>query len=100
MHRFHRWREVLLATTDEESVRRVMRDYAGTLAPVVPSLPEDCQRALKEDDIQSAAVTLLQSEVRFDGPDEVRKLLHEIAHTYAAAALRLTALNRGPVPTP
>ena len=98
MHRFHRWRDVLLATHDEASVRRVVSDYAGTLDPtVVGALPEDCQKALKDTDIQSAAVALLQCEMRFKGVDEMRDLLHEIAHTYAAAALRLTALNRGRV---
>lgn len=99
MHRFHRWRDVLLATPDEASVRRVVGEYAGTLDPsVVSALPEDCQRALKEPDIQAAAVALLHCEMRFQGSDEVRALLHEIAHTYAAASLRLTALNRGPIP--
>ena len=95
MHRFHRWRDVLLATSDEASVRRVISQYAGTLDPIVVSaLPEDCQRALKDTDIQSAAVALLHCEMRFNGSDEVRAVLHEIAHTFAAASLRLTSLHR------
>ena len=73
-----------------------MREYVTVLDPsIVASLPADCQAALQDPDIQSAAVALLQCELRFAGGDEMQQLLHEIAHTYAAAAIRLTAINKG-----
>jgi hypothetical protein len=96
MYSFHKWLEALLTTVDEESIKSVMRDYRDTLErTVLKLLPGDCQQALKEPDIQAAAVALLHCEMRFKGSEDVRELLHEIAHTYAAAALRVTALHRG-----
>ena len=75
-----------------------MRDYLSVLEPrTLELLPPECQAALKERDIQSAAVSLLHCEMRFSGSDELRQLLHEIAHTYAAASTRITAINKGPL---
>ena len=74
-----------------------MREYVTVIDPLVlAELPEDCQTALRDSDLQAAAVTLLHCEMRFTGSDEMRQLLHEIAHTYAAASIRLTAISKGP----
>lgn len=98
MHRFQRWRDIIQGVRDEDSLRRTLRDYVATVGPaVISTLPPDCQRALADDDIQAAAVTLLQSELAFNGEQVIAELLHEIAHTYAAASVRLTRLNREPL---
>ena len=101
MHRFQRWREFLQKAHTEEEVDRVMRDYVATLTPeVIGLLPQACQDALREADLQAAAVALLHCEMGFKGPDSMVAILHEIAHTYAAASTRLTAIRREPFPGP
>ena len=100
MHRFQRWRQILQEAFTEEAVGRVMRDYVATVTPeVIGLLPESCRQALRDPDIQAAAVTLLQCELGFNGPETIAAVLHEIAHTYAAASTRLTALQREPLGT-
>jgi hypothetical protein len=99
MHRFQRWRQILQEAHTEEAIVSVMRDYVATLTPEVVSLfPENCQQALRDPDIQSAAVALLQCELSFKGPETITGVLHEIAHTYAAASTRLTAIKREVTP--
>ena len=97
MHRFQRWRDVLQVAPNTATVGRIVDDYVDTIAPLFESLPAECQRALtKPIDVQGAAVTLLQAELSYDGSDDVRDALHEIAHTLAAASGRLTSLHGGP----
>ena len=95
MHRFQKWREALQLAPDADTVEGVVRDYVEAIWSVVGVLPEDCGRVLLQPDlnIQSAAVTLLQAELRASGDEEQRALLHEIAHTFAAAAVRMTLLH-------
>jgi hypothetical protein len=61
------------------------------------ALPPDCQSALKDPDLQAAAVTLLHCEVNFKGATETGELLHEIAQTFAVASTRITRLARHPI---
>jgi hypothetical protein len=97
MDRFLQWREVLQLAPDIKTVEAIMRDYAEALGPVVGTLPEDCQRALRgEADVQATAVVLLQEELRFGGSEEARAVLHEIAYTFASAAVRITLLYSRP----
>jgi len=97
MHRFQRWRDVLQVAPNTATVGGIVDDYVATIAPLFDALPAECQRALtKPIDVQASAVTLLQAELSFNGPDEVRDALHEIAHTFAAASGRLTSLHGGP----
>jgi hypothetical protein len=95
MHRFQKWREALQLAPDANTVQGIVRDYVEAIRPIVGVLPEDCGRVLLQSElnIQSAAVTLLQAELRATGDDEQRALLHEIAHTLAAAAVRITLLH-------
>lgn len=97
MHRFARWREALQAAHTEQDVRKALEAYVATLAPVLGVLPEDVRSALDSDDIQGSAVTLLQAEMRQRETDELSQLLHEIAHTYAAASVRLAKIRREPL---
>lgn len=101
LHRFQKWREALQLAPNARAVQGIVRDYVEAIGPLLGVLPADCVRMLLQDnlDIQAAAVTLLQCELRFDGPEQDRALLHEIAHTLAAAAVRITLLHpRLPVP--
>lgn len=99
MHRFKRWRDALQATPNAEAVVRVIRDYITALpSEVVDALPEDCAGALAVEsamDVQAAAVTLLHCELGYAGEPGTGDVLHEIAHTLAVAAMRLTSLGGG-----
>jgi hypothetical protein len=99
MHRFQKWRDALQVAPNTTSVNKVVVEYVATLAPFMDILPPECRKALltKPVDIQAAALTCLQAELCFDGPDELRDALHEIAHTLAAASGRITSLHRGPL---
>ena len=90
MHRFQRWRAAINEARDTQAVERVVRDYVATLNPVWNAMPEECRGALTDPDIQGAAVTLLRCELAYHGPSDVAELLHEVAHTFAAAATRLS----------
>ena len=98
MHRFFRWRERLQAAKDEKEIRAVIAEYLLTLEHgVVKAMPEPCQAALADGEVQECAVALLQAELMFDGPEEMRELLHEAAHTFAAASVRLSRLRMEPI---
>jgi hypothetical protein len=91
---FVKWRERLQLAPDVKTVEAVMRDYVGTIRPVLAALPGDCSGMLQGDfDIQTAAVSLLQEELRFRGSPELGALLHEITYTFASAAVRITLLH-------
>lgn len=94
MHRFQKWRDALQVAVSQRSVTRVMREYAHALpAEVRATLPAECQYALDDPiDVQEAAVTLVQAELAHVGTARESELLHEIAHTFAAAAVRFRGL--------
>jgi hypothetical protein len=78
-----------------------MRSYVETIPPtVITALPRESQRALSDPDIHSAAVTLLQCELTYRGEPACAELLHEIAHTFAAASTRISRLGREPLTPP
>jgi hypothetical protein len=90
MHRFDRWRIQIRDARDERALALVIRDYRLTLSPeMVESLPGECRESLDSNDIPGAALTLVQAEMTPKGPPEVAALLHEIAQTYAAAAVKM-----------
>ena len=94
MHRFHHWRVRIQDARTERAIAQVVQDYRLTLSPaMVESLPEPCREAVHNPDLASAAITLLQCETAFRGVPEVAALLHEIAHTFAAAAVKLAGLR-------
>ena len=98
MHRFERWRDAIQGASDEKAVIRAMRDYVQGIPPtVVSALPSECQRALADGDVQAAAITLLHCELTYQGEPAVAELLHEIAHTYAAASMRIARLAKEPI---
>jgi hypothetical protein len=94
MHTFERWREGLQFAPNAEAVQSVVDDYLNAIRSVIGLLPPDCQRCLRAPmDIQDAAVTLLQAELRFNGSAETAAVLHEVARTFAVAAVRITQLH-------
>jgi hypothetical protein len=98
MHRFLKWRDAISVTRDYPALLQVMADYVNSIPTDQRArLPVTCQHVLKHSgDIQGAAVTLLQTELTFQGDAEVAALLHEIAHTFASASFRLGQLNNRP----
>jgi hypothetical protein len=98
MHRFFRWRERLQAAKDEKEIRQLMAEYLEVLDPeAVKMLPQECHEVLKAGDIPACAVALLQAEMAYSGDEETRMFLHEAAHTFAAASLRLSRLRKEPI---
>jgi len=97
MHRFVRWRETLQAAHTEHDIRKAVDAYVETLGPVLNVLPEDVRAALTSEDIQTSAVVMLHAEMRQHGESDLAQLLHEIGHTYAAAAVRLAKIRREPL---
>ena len=94
MDSYIKWRELLQFAPDTKAVNVIMADYVRSLAPVLGVLPDECAAALEEPvDVQAAAVALLQAELRFDGTGEARALLHEVAFTFASAAVRITLVH-------
>lgn len=98
MDRFRQWCEVLQLAPDTKTVNAAVRDYVFALGPLLDTLPKECRRVLEGGtDVQAAAVALLQAEVKFEGSEEARMLLHEVAHTFAAASVRIAFLYSKPV---
>ena len=94
MYHFHHWRAQIQDAYSESAIARIVQDYGLTLSPVmVESLPEACREALSDPNLSHAALTLLQAEMGFKGPPEVKALLREIANTYAAASVRVAGFR-------
>jgi len=88
---------MLQTATSVSAVNAIMQDYILTLQFVLGELPRDCRDALGKDlDVQSTAVTLLHAELHFQGSEEARELLHEAAHMFASAAVRIVQLQPHP----
>jgi hypothetical protein len=98
VYRFHRWRDAIQFATDRGAVLGIIKDYVRAIPPeVVAVLPADCQKVVMGHaplDIQEVAVSALQAELAHQGSPEVREMIHEVAHTFAAASTRLVALHR------
>ncbi|MGE5615943.1 MAG: hypothetical protein ACM3X5_03430 [Bacillota bacterium] len=102
MHRFRNWREAIQASQDAECVATLISEYVASIRRSdLDGLSQHCRRVLTDPDtdIQAAAVTLLREELAFDGNAQLGAVLHEIAHTFAAASVRLgQLLGHGPTP--
>jgi hypothetical protein len=97
MYRYQTWREALQLAGNVDAIRGLVDEFMVAIRPVAGVLPESCRLVLQPGvDVQEAAVTLLQGEMGFAGSEEERSLLHEIAHTLAAAAVRMTMLHPRP----
>ena len=98
MHRFQRWRDLFQGASTVQGVERLIRDYVDSIPPtVLAALPDECRRALGDPNVQRAAVTILHCELAFKGEPATAEQLHEVAHTFAAASLRITRLTKEPM---
>jgi hypothetical protein len=100
MHRFQKWRDLIQAAGNESAIQGVMEEYVSSIpVAVISTLPEECQRALEESplDIQGTAVTLTHCELTYKGDPEVQAYLHEVAHTFAVASMRIVRFGRDPI---
>lgn len=89
-------------SADPKAVAAVLQEYRACITPEQQALlPAACREAFGDTsmDIQTAAVTLLQEELAFSGTPESAALLHEIAHTFAAASTRLAQIHGRMEPT-
>ena len=94
MQRFHYWRIQIQGAGDEHALARILREYRSMISPaMIKSLPGQCRESLDSADIPNAARTLLQAAMTYEGAPEVVALLHEVARTYAAAAVRIAGLG-------
>jgi hypothetical protein len=101
MHRFQKWRDALQMAPTQKAVAGVVADYIAALPQEAwEALPEDCVAMLKSSgDVQTIAVCLVQAELNFRGSPEAAAIVHEVAHTFAVAAVRLTSLHGTLIPT-
>jgi hypothetical protein len=87
------WRQRIGRAATLEAIDGIIRAYVDAIGPSISILPASCRSVLlNEPNVHDAAVTLLQEELRFEGPDEARALLQEIAYTLAAGSIRAAAL--------
>ena len=102
MYRFARWQPLLSSAATEADVLRLMREYLAVLQPAdLVSLPESCRISTirSTQDIELAAVTLAQCDLKSDPAAAASRLLTEMAHTFAWAQARLRDLrSRWPSP--
>ena len=90
------WRQPLQSAGTVEKVQEVMELYVSQIAAGDKlGLPAACRSVLRDVDIAAGAATLLREELRFEGDADTRNLLHEISHTFAAAANRMALLESG-----
>lgn len=97
MHRFQKWRDALQLAPDVKAVCGVMQEYVTTLAPEdLENIPAACRAAMHASplEIPAIAVCLLQAELSWKGRPEDWAVLHDVAHTFALAATRLTLVQR------
>ena len=94
MHQFVHWKAALQGAHTADEVQQVMEEYAGRIAAGDKvSLPTACKAVLRDVDIALGAETLIREELRFKGDAATAELLHEIAHTFVAAANRIASLE-------
>lgn len=95
LHRFHHWRVRIQDAQNESALALVIGEYRSTLSPaMVEPLPAACKALLSAANLPDAALVLLQADMGCRGASpEVAALLHEIACTYGAAAIRMRELG-------
>ena len=94
MHQFAHWKAALQGAVTPSEVRQVMEEYASRIAAGDKvTLPSACKGVLRAVDIDLGAETLIREELKYDGDAATAALLHEISHTFVAAANRIAFLE-------
>lgn len=100
MHRLERWRPVIQGATTESQLLTVMREYCSSWLPSelskLPAGAPKCEVGTA-DDIPALAVELTAYELKFDGPEEVRAMLRDMALVFTAAAQHMRRLRPSPL---
>lgn len=94
--RYERWRPLIEASRNEDALMAVMREYCDTLLPSdISRLPEKCPECAINavTDISELAVDFTHLELKFEGEEETRVMLHDLALTFCAAAEQLKRLR-------
>lgn len=94
--RYERWRPLIEASRTEEALLAVMRQYCDTLLPSdISKLPEHAPGCAVNaiTDIGELAVGYTSIELKYEGDDEARVMLHDLALTFCAAAEQLKRLR-------
>jgi hypothetical protein len=90
------WRPRIETAPDEAALLALMNEYCSIWLPSdLARLPIACQECFPSaiDDIPLMAVTLKQEDLMFEGDEELRRLLHELAGVFGIAAERLRSLR-------
>ena len=94
LHQFIHWRAALQAAATTAQVQELMEQYSSRIAPGDKmGLPAACKSVLRDVEIATGAATLIREELLYEGDAATADLLHEIAHTFVAAANRLALLE-------
>ena len=94
--RYERWRPLIDASRTEDALLAVMRQYCDTLLPSdISKLPETAPGCTVNaiNDIGELAVEYTAIELKWEGDDEARAMLHDLALTFCAAAEQLKRLR-------
>jgi hypothetical protein len=94
--RYDRWRPLIEASRNEDALMAVIREFCDTLLPSdVAKLPERCPACSVHavTDISELAVDYTAMELKYDGNEETRAMLHDLALTFCAAADQLKRLR-------
>jgi hypothetical protein len=90
MYRSHHWRAEIQDAPDVQRLLCVIQEFRDVLpAQALELLPPECRDSLDRDDIPHVARTFLQAAMTAEACPEAMALLHEIARTYATAAVRI-----------
>ena len=100
MHRLERWRPLIQGAITESQLLAVMREYCGSWLPSeLAKLPSGCPACHVEtiDDIAGLALDFTAYELKYDGPEEARSMLRDMALVFTAAAQQMNRFRPGPL---
>ena len=96
MQRFQHARTRVALARDEGEIAVALQNLVDTLLPSeTAEFSEEALAALTGDreDVPAAAVILKRSELLFNGSNEARSFLHELALVYEEATQRISQLH-------
>jgi hypothetical protein len=96
MPRFKTSREALWVASTERDIKHLLRDALGQMTPEeLASLPHEARFAMidREPDVHTAAVALLQCDLKHREEGDGAQLLRQVAELYASASVRLSQLQ-------
>ena len=100
MHRLERWRPIIQGATSEPQLLTVMREYCSSWLPSeIAKLPDGCPKCQVDgaDDIAVLALEFTAYELKYDGPEEVKSMLRDMALVFTAASQHLKRFRPGPL---